>query len=90
VGKGNRWEGELIFVGYYLLMGFEEVVPPVPDRLAEVQMMDRLEKSWLDQPFNRYYMQEDLRQTKMEYATYNLTVTPAPPRPAENTCRTAC
>jgi len=28
-------------------------------------MLDRLEQSWLDQPYNRYYMQEDLRQTKM-------------------------
>jgi hypothetical protein len=37
-------------------------------------MLDRLEKSWLDQPYNRYYMQEDLRQTKMEYAQYNLKV----------------
>lgn len=24
-------------------MGFEEVVPPVPDRLAEIQMLNRLE-----------------------------------------------
>ena len=55
-------------------MGFEEVVPPVPDRLAEIKMLDRLEQSWLDQPYNRYYMQEDLRQTKMEYASYNLKV----------------
>jgi hypothetical protein len=61
---------------YYLLrgMGFEEAVPPVPDRLAEVKMLDRLEESWLAQPYNRYYMQEDLRQTKMEYAQYNLKV----------------
>jgi hypothetical protein len=62
---------------YYLLrekMGFEEAVPPVPDRLAEVKMLDRLEESWLNQPYYRYYMQEDLRQTKMEYAQYNLKV----------------
>ena len=38
-------------------------------------MLDRLEKSWLSQPYNRYYMQEDLRQTKMEYTKYNLEVT---------------
>lgn len=38
-------------------------------------MLDRLELSWLNQPYNRYYMQEDLRQTKMEYAKYNLEVT---------------
>lgn len=55
-------------------MGFEEAVPPVPDRMAEIQMLDRLEQTWLDQPYNRYYMQEDLRQTKMEYAQYNLKV----------------
>ena len=55
-------------------MGFEEVVPPVPDRLAEIKMLDKLETSWINQPFYRYYMQEDLRQTKMEYAQYNLTV----------------
>jgi hypothetical protein len=55
-------------------MGFEEAVPPVPDRLAEIKMLDRLEQSWLDQPYNRFYMQEDLRQTKMEYTKYNLQV----------------
>lgn len=38
-------------------------------------MLDRLEQSWLNQPYNRFYMQEDLRQTKMEYAKYNLEVT---------------
>jgi len=62
---------QLIYIVY---MGFEEAVPPVPDRLAEVQMIDRMERSWLDQPFYRYYMQEDLRRPKMEYAHYNLTV----------------
>ena len=55
-------------------MGFEEAVPPVPDRLDEVQMIDRLYANWIDQPYNRYYMQEDLRQTKMEYAKYNIAV----------------
>ena len=25
-----------------VVMGFEEEVPPVPDRLAEIKMMDRL------------------------------------------------
>lgn len=65
-------------------MGFEEVVPPVPDRLAEVKMLDRLEQTWLDQPYNRYYMQEDLRQTKMEYAQYNLKVKNIPRRPARS------
>lgn len=55
-------------------MGFEEAVPPVPDRLAEIKMIDKLEQTWLDQPYYRFYMQEDLRQTKMEYARYNLEV----------------
>ena len=57
-----------------ILMGFEEEVPPVPDRLAEIQMLDRLEKSWDDQLYVRYNMNEDLRQSKMEYARYNNTV----------------
>ncbi len=61
----------------------------MPDRLQEVQMLDRLEQSWLDQPYNRYYMQEDLRQTKMEYANYNLTVPPFTIRQGESFSRTA-
>lgn len=52
-------------------------------------MLDRLEQSWLDQPYHRYYMQEDLRQTKMEYAQYNLAVTQSQLRPGENSSRTA-
>ncbi len=49
-------------------------MPPVPDRLQEIKMLDRLEQSWLDQPYNRYYMHEDVRRSKMEYAKYNLSV----------------
>ena len=56
------------------LMGFEEEVPPVPDRLAEIKMLDKLEKSWDDQLYVRYNMNEDVRQSKMEYACYNITV----------------
>lgn len=70
-------------------MGFEEEVPPVPDRLAEVKMLDRLEASWLSQPYNRYYMQEDLRQTKMEYAQYNLKVSSTPCRQPKSFSSTA-
>jgi hypothetical protein len=64
------------------------VVPPVPDRLAEIKMLDRLEESWLNQPYYRYYMQEDLRQTKMEYAAYNLKVLPPIGRQGKNSCLT--
>jgi hypothetical protein len=65
-------------------MGFEEATPPVPERLAEIQMMDRLERSWLEQPYYRYYMQEDSRRAKMEYSRYNLTVHLPPHRYAGN------
>lgn len=52
-------------------------------------MLDRLEQSWLDQPYHRYYMQEDLRQTKMEYAQYNIAVLPPPHSQGESFSRTA-
>ena len=35
-------------------------------------MLDKIEDSWLKQPYYRYYMQEDIRRNKMEYASYNL------------------
>lgn len=72
------------------LMGFEEEVPPVPDRLAEIKMMDKLEQSWFDQPYNRYYMNEDLRQTKMEYQNYNGQVPSLPLRRAASSSPTVC
>ena len=49
-------------------------MPPVPDRLAEIKMINRIEKSWLSQPYYRYVMQEDVRRPKLEYSNYNLTV----------------
>lgn len=70
-------------------MGFEEAVPPVPDRLSELRMLDRLEQTWLDQPNYRFYMQEDLRQTKMEYAKYNIEVKYRRFRQEENILPTA-
>jgi hypothetical protein len=70
-------------------MGFEEAVPPVPDRLSELRMLDRLEQTWLDQPNYRFYMQEDLRQTKMEYAKYNIEVKYIRFRQEENILPTA-
>lgn len=54
-------------------------MPPVPDRLAEIRMIDRIEKNWIDQPYNRYYMQEDVRKSKMDYSGYNLNVLLLPP-----------
>jgi hypothetical protein len=46
-------------------MGYEEAIPPVPTREQEVQMIEKFEESWLNQPWNRFYMNENLRIAKM-------------------------
>lgn len=43
-------------------------MPPVPDRKAELEGIYKLEQSWLKQPQYKFYMNESLRQPKMEYA----------------------
>ncbi len=52
-------------------------------------MLDKIEDSWLKQPYYRYYMQEDIRRNKMEYASYNLNVSWITYRPEENSSSTA-
>ena len=49
-------------------MGFETKIPPIPTRTQEIKAMQDLEQSWLNQPFYKYYMNEDLRRPKMEFA----------------------
>jgi hypothetical protein len=49
-------------------MGFETKIPPIPNRTQEIKAMQDLEQSWLSQPFYKYYMNEDLRRPKMEFA----------------------
>ena len=49
-------------------MGFEEVVPPVPDRLQEIESINRLEENWASQSYHKYYMNESLRRPKMAFA----------------------
>jgi len=44
------------------------VIPPIPDRQAELDGIKRLEESWLNQPYYKYYMNESLRIPKMAYA----------------------
>lgn len=46
-------------------MGFETAIPPIPTREQELYSIQKLEESWLNQPYHKYYMNEDLRQPKM-------------------------
>lgn len=43
-------------------------MPPIPDRKQELEGLGRLEKSWADQPYYKYYMNESLRQPKLAYS----------------------
>lgn len=49
-------------------MGFETKVPPLPRREEEIYAIEKLEESWLNQPYHKYYMNEDVRRPKMEHA----------------------
>ena len=49
-------------------------MPPVPGRLDEIKMIERIEESWLSQPYYRYYINEDVRKAKWNYNNYNLKV----------------
>lgn len=46
-------------------MGFETAIPPIPKREDELYAIQKLEESWLSQPYYKYYMNEDLRRPKM-------------------------
>lgn len=50
------------------LMGFEDQIPPVPTRAQELAYIERVEKSFQDQPLYRFYMNEPLRTRKMHLA----------------------
>ena len=46
-------------------MGWEEEIPAVPTRQQEKEFIADLEKNYLSQPYNKLYMSEALRRTKM-------------------------
>ncbi|KAM3136382.1 hypothetical protein pb186bvf_011517 [Paramecium bursaria] len=53
-------------------MGFEEAIPPIPDRQQELRYIHKVEESFRAQPLYKLYMNEALRTRKMEYAeNYN-------------------
>ena len=47
-------------------MPFETKVPPVPTRQEELEYITKLEKNFLSQPELKYYMNESLRELKLE------------------------
>lgn len=47
-------------------MGFEEVVPALPTRLMEKEMIATLEQEWIAQPSYKVYMNEAPRRNKIE------------------------
>ena len=57
-------------------MGFETKVPPLPRREEEIYFIEKLEESWLNQPYHKYYMNEDVRKPKMEFAERQNKVIP--------------
>jgi hypothetical protein len=48
-------------------MGYETEIPPVPTRDQELQMIKKIKKSFQDQPYYKFYMNESLRLRKMEH-----------------------
>ncbi|CAK85914.1 unnamed protein product (macronuclear) [Paramecium tetraurelia] len=49
-------------------MGFEDQIPPIPNRDQEKRYIATVEKSFYDQPLYKFYMNEALRERKMDYA----------------------
>lgn len=49
-------------------MGYEEIVPPIPGREQEIHALNNLQKSWLNQPYYKYYMNESLRTPKIAFS----------------------
>lgn len=49
-------------------MVYQTEAPPVPTRADEVAMIHRIKKSFQDQPYYKYYMNEGVRLRKMEHA----------------------
>ena len=47
-------------------MGYEPIVPPIPNRTEEVAYINDLKRNFQDQPFYKYYSPEHLRVNKME------------------------
>lgn len=49
-------------------MGFEDQVPPVPSRQQEIQYIENMKQNFLAQPYHKQYMNEALRETKIEHS----------------------
>lgn len=47
-------------------MGYEPLIPPIPDRVAEQRYIEELEKNFKSQPFHKHYSPESFRTNKME------------------------
>lgn len=47
-------------------MGYEPLVPPIPDRVAEKRYIDETEKNFKSQSFFKHYSLESFRTNKME------------------------
>ena len=48
-------------------MGYETEIPPIPSRDQELEMIKKIKKSFQEQPYYKYYMNEGLRLRKMEH-----------------------
>ena len=49
-------------------MVYETAVPPVPNRVEDKLMINKIKKSFQDQPYYKYYMNEGVRLSKMDHA----------------------
>jgi hypothetical protein len=47
-------------------MPYETPIPPVPDRQQELAYINKLEQSFMAQPWHKLYMNEALREKKLE------------------------
>ena len=48
-------------------MGYEAAIPPVPNRKEELQLISGIQKSFNEQPWYKFYMNEGLRLRKIEH-----------------------
>lgn len=49
-------------------MVYQTEAPPVPTRIEEKLMIEKIKKSMQDQPYYKYYMNEGIRLSKMDLA----------------------
>lgn len=47
-------------------MGYEPLVPPIPNRKEEINYINELKRNFQDQPHYKYYSPEHVRINKME------------------------